>query len=113
VGQTLARLELQVVVASLVAGFNWTPGQCLQDEVRNQQQQKQQQEQQQHSLGQDKNMRVQAGGDGGLDVCAQEGIATAETEAAAGGGASEAAVAALKACAVSHITLQPKGGSLC
>jgi hypothetical protein len=30
VGQTLARLELQVVVASLVARFNWTPGQRLQ-----------------------------------------------------------------------------------
>ena len=29
VGQSLARLELQVVVASLVAAFKWSPGQIL------------------------------------------------------------------------------------
>ena len=34
VGQTLARLELQVVVAAMVAGFNWTPGKVLEDLIR-------------------------------------------------------------------------------
>ena len=31
VGQTLARLELQVMVASLVAAFEWTPGHMLEE----------------------------------------------------------------------------------
>ena len=33
VGQTLARLELQVVVAAMVAGFNWSPGKVLEEGI--------------------------------------------------------------------------------
>ena len=34
VGQTLARLELQVVVAAMVAGFNWSPGHTLEELIK-------------------------------------------------------------------------------
>ena len=114
VGQTLARLELQVVVAAMVAGFNWTPGKVLEEEMKQEEKKLQHQQQQ--------GKREQMGmGEEGEDVVLPnvaeadapgERGSTTTASLLAGGVAEEVAVGALKACAASHITLQPRGGSL-